>query len=241
MNKCPEHPEIEPILNIHAGELTCPLCGIVLKERLVDESPEWRAPPMSDISVSDASRVGEPHNFYRDHCDLSTIIGSISFNCHHQYITSNANRKLLSSISRVRKARRDIETITERLCLPGMIADQSEHIFRLVHGSPALRRTRRGVIVAACMYTACQDEEVSRAEKLGIARHHRPAGTASGCVYMAAAAFGIKKRHDEVAELAGVAASTVQSIYLELLREAKELYKKAPVEIPVAPHRLPLN
>jgi len=55
--RCESHPDAELIEDHRAGDLICPVCGLVVCDRVVDVGSEWRT-FSSDKETKDMSRVG---------------------------------------------------------------------------------------------------------------------------------------------------------------------------------------
>ncbi|MFX0198043.1 MAG: transcription initiation factor IIB [Candidatus Hodarchaeota archaeon] len=70
---CPECGNHRLILDEKTGDQICNVCGAVIRERMVDEGPEWRG--FSPEERNKRSRVGSPMNVMIHDKGLSTIIG----------------------------------------------------------------------------------------------------------------------------------------------------------------------
>jgi transcription initiation factor TFIIB len=71
--KCPECGNHRLIFDEKTGDQICRNCGVVIKERIVDEGPEWRA--FSPEEKNQRSRVGSPMSVLMHDKGLSTTIG----------------------------------------------------------------------------------------------------------------------------------------------------------------------
>ena len=54
---CPAHPNEPLVEDAHAGDLICPMCGLVVGDRIIDVGSEWRT-FSNDKDTKDSSRVG---------------------------------------------------------------------------------------------------------------------------------------------------------------------------------------
>lgn len=168
---CPSHPGEPLIEDAHAGDMICSRCGLVVGDRIVDVSSEWRT--FSD-SNSDPSRVGAAENPLLEN-DLSTRIGaSTGTEYHNRNSMSSANRTLSSAF-------RDINEIADRAGLPRTITDEAANLFKRVHEQKRLRNRPRLAIVSACIYLACRMQQAPRSLRELAAFSSVPAGHIAKC------------------------------------------------------------
>lgn len=69
---CRFHGDAELIEDARAGDMICSQCGLVVAERLVDVSSEWRTFADDDTGKA-AGRVGAAENLLYDHTNLDTM------------------------------------------------------------------------------------------------------------------------------------------------------------------------
>lgn len=143
---CPSHPNDPLVEDAHAGDMICSRCGLVVGDRIVDVSSEWRT--FSD-SNSDPSRVGAAENPLLEN-DLSTRIGAAAGTEYHNRSSMSSTNRTLSG------AFRDINEIADRVGLPKTITDEAAGLFKRVHEQKRLRNRPRLAIVSACIYLACR-------------------------------------------------------------------------------------
>lgn len=153
---CPRHPEAILIEDHRAGDMICPICGLVVGDRVVDVGSEWRT--FSD-SNSDPSRVGAAENPLIEN-DLSTTIGrsTTGTEYHNRNAMSSTNRTLIGAF-------RDINEIADRVGLPKTITDEAANRFKQVHEQRRLKNRPRIAIASACIYIACKIEGAPRSFK----------------------------------------------------------------------------
>ncbi|KAK4319024.1 hypothetical protein Pmani_010003 [Petrolisthes manimaculis] len=70
---CPYHPEAYLIEDYRCGDQICADCGLVVGDRVIDVSSEWRT-FSNENTNGNPSRVGGPLNPLLNGSDLSTII-----------------------------------------------------------------------------------------------------------------------------------------------------------------------
>lgn len=153
---CRDHPGIQLIEDSRAGDVVCPACGLVVGDRVVDVSSEWRT--FSD-SASDPSRVGAAENPLLDN-DLSTTIGrsTTGVEYHNRNGMSSTNRALML-------AYRDINEIAARVGLPTTIVEQSSSYYKQIHEQKRLKSRPRVAVASACIYVACRLDRAARSFK----------------------------------------------------------------------------
>lgn len=163
---CKFHPG-EPLVEDHrAGDMICTICGLVVGDRVVDVSQEWRT--FSD-SNNDPSRVGASENPLLD-SDLSTMIGVASGpgGLDDQGNPKYRNRAMMSSENRsLSAAFRDIDNHGDNGRLPRTIKDLAKVIYKQTHDKNKDQtpyRTRLPV-VAAALFIACRDDRSPRSYK----------------------------------------------------------------------------
>lgn len=106
--------------------MVCSLCGLVVAERVVDVGSEWRT-FANDANAKDMSRVGAAENPLFSGSDLSTMIGSTSYNDSRQLDEQGRplyrNRRNVSGSDRALiNAFKEISQMAERLNLPKSIS-----------------------------------------------------------------------------------------------------------------------
>lgn len=104
-------------MDMEAGDMICPLCGLVIGERLVDPGAEWR--DFGDQSGPGNSRVGKAEDPLFENGALTTIIGPPTGN------VEGLSRYVKCSVEparerNLRSAFRAIEDAADRIHLPGI-------------------------------------------------------------------------------------------------------------------------
>ncbi|VDN53527.1 unnamed protein product [Dracunculus medinensis] len=162
---CPYHPEANLVDDYRAGDLICPECGLVVGDRVIDVSTEWRS-FCNEKSSSDPSRVGAPENPLFGSADLSTSI-AVGFGASEDdQSLANAQRKNMNNTERqMSQGLSVIREMTSRIHLPKSIEDNAAKIFKDVLDSKALRGKNNEAQAAACLYIACRKEGVPRTFK----------------------------------------------------------------------------
>ena len=76
LNKCPRCGKNPMIMDIAGGELFCSNCGYVVKEKIEETGPEWRA--FSSEEKDNKSRSGLPTSVALHDMGLATMIGGVN-------------------------------------------------------------------------------------------------------------------------------------------------------------------
>uniref|UniRef100_A0A5S6QII8 Transcription initiation factor IIB n=1 Tax=Trichuris muris TaxID=70415 RepID=A0A5S6QII8_TRIMR len=160
---CPYHPDVELVEDHRAGDMICPCCGLVVGDRVVDVSSEWRS-FSSDTNSKDPSRVGAPENHLLSGAFLSTSIangpsGDTGLaNLQRKQMSSGQDRQLIQAFGIIRE-------MAERIHLPKSIQDQANVLFKQVLDTKQLKGKNSEAVAAACLYIACRKEGVPRTFK----------------------------------------------------------------------------
>ncbi|VUZ55205.1 unnamed protein product [Hymenolepis diminuta] len=167
--ECRYHPYSILIEDAHAGDMVCSTCGLVVAERAIDVGSEWRT-FANDANAKDMSRVGAAENPLFSGSDLSTMIGSTSYNDARQLDDQGRplyrNRRNVSGSDRALiNAFKEIGQMAERLNLPKSISDHANMLFKQVHEAKTLRGRSNEAVCTACLYMACRQEGVPRTFK----------------------------------------------------------------------------
>jgi len=165
--KCESHPDAVLIEDHRAGDMICSQCGLVVGDRMIDVSSEWRT-FASDKESTDMTRVGAAEDPTMDGNDLSTTIGmatgSAGFDANGVPIYRNRNFESSSDKAK-RKANREIKEMAERLSADQSIINSAQHIFHNLHKNKLIKGRSNNAIIAACMFIACRQQQVPRTFK----------------------------------------------------------------------------
>eukprot|EP00898_Chlorokybus_atmophyticus_P007033 jgi/Chlat1/7330/Chrsp59S06948 len=161
---CPECKEETEIAEDHsAGDMICTQCGLVLEARAIDESSEWRT-FTNESPNNDPVRVGGPLNPLLSDGGLSTVISKTGGGADAANLSrwsnrsSNPDRNLINAF-------KAIAGMAERLNLVTTIKDRANEIYKQIEDMKSIRGRSQDVILAACLYTACRQEEMPRTFK----------------------------------------------------------------------------
>ncbi|KAK3117099.1 transcription initiation factor IIB [Teratosphaeriaceae sp. CCFEE 6253] len=145
-----------------SGDLMCANCGLVLAERTVDMSSEWRTFSNDDQGNDDPSRVGDGPNSLLNGAQLNTSIafgdGMKSRELHRAQNKANldkGNKNLLM-------AYKQIGALCDGWHLTGTVSDTAKHLFKDADESRLFKGKSQEALIAGCVFLACRRNQVPR-------------------------------------------------------------------------------
>jgi len=193
-DRCPECGSGNLIQDEDSGEIICGSCGLVLKESIINNGPEWRA--FTPGEKESRSRVGVPLSFAVHDKGLTTVIGRIGKDAYGRNIPLNTKLQMLrlrkwqirsrvhSSTDRnLAQAMAELDRLCDKLHIPANIKERAAVIYRKALDSGLVRGRSISAIAAAALYAACRITQTPRTlreiarqspiEKKDIARCYR--------------------------------------------------------------------
>jgi transcription initiation factor TFIIB len=175
--ECPECGSDDIVEDWSQGNAVCRGCGLVVQERLLDVSSEWRT--FASEEGDDPNRVGGPVNPLLE-SGLGTDIGAAPKgaggrgmmglkNTQHKNAVSAADKVMLEVMSR-------IDRWCDRLMLQRSVGNRAKELFKryqdhltLEEDGVTRKRTLRNeevkTIMAGALFIACRNEEGARTYK----------------------------------------------------------------------------
>ncbi|HIJ99865.1 TPA: transcription initiation factor IIB [archaeon] len=168
--KCPECNSESVSFDSKRAETVCNKCGIVIDERQIDTTQEWRAFDYEQRKKRD--RTGSFLTYTRHDKGLSTSIGDQGYS--DLYKLSPSKR---ASFYRLKRWHKQVSTATERnlrfalseldrisstLSLPKNIRETTALIYRKAVTKGLVRGRSMESVVAAALYAACRKHNVPR-------------------------------------------------------------------------------
>ncbi len=165
--QCPECGGARISADDARGEIFCGTCGLVLRERVIDEGPEWSAHTMEENDRR--SRTGPPRRPLFGASDLTTVVPYSYLDARGRPIPRD-QRDRIRRMGRLqyfasfqghgersaRYAARLLEETRSRLELPKTVDDEGGLILRRALGEGASRGRTVMALVAASVYAACR-------------------------------------------------------------------------------------
>ena len=146
-----------------SGDLICANCGLVLQERTIDQSSEWRTFSNDDQGNDDPSRVGDGPNALLNGAQLNTGIaygdgGMRSKDLHRAQNKNNLDKGNKSLL----QAYKQIGAFCDAWVLPTSVADTAKHIYKDAEESRVFKGKSQEALIAGCIFLACRRNNVSR-------------------------------------------------------------------------------
>jgi len=168
IKECPDCASKNIFKNSEKGETVCRDCGLVIEDRMIDFSQEWR--DFEDDAGASKRRTGAPSSQTSYDQGLGTEIGTTS-----DYYKLGGKDK--DKFFRLRKWQYRISTAIERnlkvalaelkrvssfLKLPKQVEEEAARIYRLAVQRGLVRGRSMESVVAGALYAACRRHEVPR-------------------------------------------------------------------------------
>ncbi|KAJ8427594.1 hypothetical protein Cgig2_020720 [Carnegiea gigantea] len=160
----------EVVFDHSTGDTICSECGLVLESHSIDETSEWRTfSNDSGADDKDPNRVGAAFNPLLDDVagELTTVIAA-----------GKGGKESVASLGRFRLGSTHSETnlqrgvsaianMADKLNLVRTISDRASVIFKKFddRSKSCYRGRNRDAVYAACLYIACQQENLPRTLK----------------------------------------------------------------------------
>jgi transcription initiation factor TFIIB len=165
--KCPECKGTNLVSDHETGETICGKCGLVIKDVLVDQGPEWRAFTLEERDSR--SRVGMPTSYAVYDKGLSTSIDRIDRDaCGRKLPMSKriqmARLKKLHVRTRVHRsidqnlaqAMTELSRLCDKLSIPSSVKERAALIYRKALDAGLVRGRTIARIVTGSLYAACR-------------------------------------------------------------------------------------
>lgn len=168
VKKCPECAGINLFINREKGEIICRDCGLVVEDKMVDFSQEWRE--FESDSAQKHRRTGAPMTYTQFDQGLGTEIGQKS----DIYNMGGGDRnkflrlrkwqyRISTAIERnLKLALAELKRVSSYLKLPKSVEEESARIYTLAVQRGLVRGRSMESVVAGALYAACRRHEVPR-------------------------------------------------------------------------------
>jgi transcription initiation factor TFIIB len=170
---CPECGSGNMIHDDDSGEIICGNCGLVVRESMINDGPEWRA--FTPGEKESRSRVGVPLSFAVHDKGLTTVIGRIGKDAYGRNIPLNTKLQMLrlrkwqirsrvhSSTDRnLAQAMAELDRLCDKLHIPANIKERAAVIYRKALDTGLVRGRSISAIAAAALYAACRITQTPR-------------------------------------------------------------------------------
>lgn len=168
VKKCPECAGINLFWNKDKGEVICKDCGLVVEDKMVDFSQEWRE--FDSTQGESRRRTGAPMTYTQYDQGLGTEVGRKS----DIYTLGSKDRnkffrlrkwqyRISTAIERnLKLALAELKRVSSYLKLPQSVEEEAARIYTLAVQRGLVRGRSMESVVAGALYAACRRHEVPR-------------------------------------------------------------------------------
>jgi transcription initiation factor TFIIB len=166
----------QTVTDPESGEIICRSCGHVISEKALETQAEWRA--FTTDEVNDRSRTGMPTSLARHDKGLATIIGRANKDASGQVLDAAMRSTMgrlrtwdfrtqahTSTDRNLRQAFEHLDKLKDKLGLSDAIIEKTAYIYRKAQENGMVRGRTINSVLAASLYIACRELEVSRTLK----------------------------------------------------------------------------
>ncbi len=168
IKKCPECGGINLILNKEKGEVICKDCGLVIEEKMIDFSQEWRE--FDGDQAEKARRTGSPMSYTKFDMGLGTDVGQkgdiyqLSGKGRNKFFRLRKwQYRISTAIERnLKLALNELKRVASYLKLPKSVEEESARIYTMAVQRGLVRGRSMESVVAGALYAACRRHEIPR-------------------------------------------------------------------------------
>lgn len=236
VKKCPECGGINLSWNRDRGEIICRDCGLVIEEKMVDFTQEWRE--FDSEEGEKRRRSGAPMTYTQYDQGLGTEVGQkadllrLGGKDRNKFFRLRKwQYRISTAIERnLKLALAELKRVSSYLKLPKSVEEESARIYTLavqrelgitiLPSNPADYIARFASALKLSAETQSKSIEIlEQAQKAELTSGRGPTGIAAAALYVSALVHGEKRTQREVADVAGVTEVTIRNRYKELLDE----------------------
>jgi transcription initiation factor TFIIB len=176
LDKCPRCGKGPMVVDNAGGELVCSNCGFVVKEKIEETGPEWRA--FSRDEKDDRARGGIPTSIAMHDMGLATVIGGVNKDASGKSLSTSmkatverlrrwdSRSQVHESMDRnLRQAFSELDRLSDKLSVSESVIEKAAYIYRKALERGLVRGRSISAIIAASLYAACRDRETPRTLK----------------------------------------------------------------------------
>ncbi|MEM0118308.1 MAG: transcription initiation factor IIB [Conexivisphaerales archaeon] len=174
--KCPRCGRGPMVMDPSSGEMVCGYCGFVVKERIEETGPEWRA--FSKEEKDDRSRTGIPMSLAMHDMGLATVIGPEDRDASGKSLSSSVRSamdrlrtwdgrsQVHEPVDRnLRQAFSELDRLADKLSISDVVVERAAYIYRKALERGLVRGRSISALIAASVYAACRATETPRTLK----------------------------------------------------------------------------
>jgi transcription initiation factor TFIIB len=238
LGRCPECGSKELVTDRGSGEVICSNCGLVIKDVVIDQKPEWRAFTPEERKVK--MRVGSPTSLKQFDKGLSTTFQPYK-DTHGKPLPIKERLKMMrlrrwhiraqmrSSAQRnLSQAMNVLTRLSDKLHTPKNVEENAALIYRKTLKKGLVRGRSINSLAAASLYAACRLTRTPRSLKSIVEASTRDRKEVARCYRLIQRELELKMPIDDpvkyvpkIASKIGLSQKT-QNKAIEILREARK-------------------
>lgn len=168
VKKCPECGSINLFWNKEKGEVICKDCGLVVEEKMVDFTQEWRE--FESDSAETKRRTGAPMTYTQYDQGLGTEVGQkedifrLAGKDKNKFFRLRKwQYRISTAIERnLKLALAELKRVSSYLKLPKSVEEEAARIYTLAVQRGLVRGRSMESVVAGSLYAACRRHDVPR-------------------------------------------------------------------------------
>src|SRR3989339_590951 len=168
LKRCPECGSINLSWNRDKGEIVCKDCGLVIEDKMVDFSQEWRE--FDSTEADKKRRTGAPMTYTQFDQGLGTEVGQkgdifrLGGRDRNKFFRLRKwQYRISTAIERnLKLALAELKRVSSSLKLPRSVEEESARIYTLAVQRGLVRGRSMESVVAGALYAACRRHEVPR-------------------------------------------------------------------------------
>ena len=158
------------------GELFCSNCGYVIKDKIANAGPEWRA--FSPEEKTSRSHTGSPSSLAIHDMGLSTVIGASDRDASGKSLPASMRNTIerlrtwdgrsqvhLSADRNRRQAFSELDRLADKLNVNEAVIEKSAYIYRKALERGLIKGRSISALIAAALYAACRKTSTPRTLK----------------------------------------------------------------------------
>ncbi len=164
------------VTDSEGGEMFCSNCGFVIKEKIEELGPEWRA--FSKEEKEDKGRAGMPSSLAIHDMGLATMIGQQDKDASGRALSTsmrsiierlrtwNSRSQVHEPLDRnLRQAFSELDRLADKLKVNEAVVERAAYIYRKALEKGLVRGRSISALIAASLYASCRDTETPRTLK----------------------------------------------------------------------------
>lgn len=168
VKKCPECGGINLFYNTEKGEIICRDCGLVVEEKMVDTTQEWRE--FDSEGSEKRRRAGAPSTYTQYDQGLGTEVGQkadlfkLGAKGKNKFFRLRKwQYRISTAIERnLKLALAELKRVSSYLKLPKQVEEEAARIYTLAVQRGLVRGRSMESVVAGSLYAACRRHDVPR-------------------------------------------------------------------------------